>query len=325
MKRSPAKSQVTDRLIALSEVIRLRICRLLEWHELSVGEVSRVVQLPQSTVSRHLKMLTDAGWLAKRAEGTATFYRLILDELAPDSRALWLVIREQINEPAVVDEDDRRLGSVLAERRTDSLSFFGRVAGEWDSVRSELFGRDFTAGALLGLLPREWVVADVGCGTGNGAELLAPRVREVIAIDQSGPMLEAAAKRLSGHRNVRFAQGSIESLPLERAAVDACVCVLVLHHVAEPEDGLREMARITRPGGAVLVIDMYEHDHREFRRTMGHQHQGFSEKAVRAMFERAGLQGVTVTPLPGDPNAKGPGLFAAAGRVPGSSKTGENR
>ncbi|HVZ93304.1 MAG TPA: metalloregulator ArsR/SmtB family transcription factor [Phycisphaerales bacterium] len=314
MKNLPKSLLIIELLAALGEPVRLRLCRLLESQELIVGEVARVVQLPQSTVSRHLKVLTDAGLLVKRAEGTATLYRLVLDELSPGVRAIWIAVRDQLHDRAQFEEDSRRLESVLAERRTDSLSYFGRVAGEWDSVRSEMFGRDFTAAALLGLLPREWRVADVGCGTGNAAELLAPHVREVLAIDQSGPMLDAAKKRLAKHKNVRFEQGPVESLPLEDESVDAAVCLLVLHHVADPAGAVKELARVVRKNGVVLVVDMFEHDRPEFRRTMGHQHMGFSEAAIDSHFRGAGLGGRSISKLQSDPNSKGPSLFLAMGR-----------
>lgn len=317
MKRSPATTPLTDRLVALSEMLRLRICRLLEQLELSVGEVAKVVQLPQSTVSRHLKVLADAGWLQKRAEGTATMYRLLLDDLEAPARALWQTIRGQLEGDLLVAEDLRRLGAVLAERRTDSLAFFGRVAGEWDKVRQELFGSLFTTRALLALLPRSWVVADLGCGTGNGAELLAPFVGEVIALDQSKPMLDAARKRLASLSNVRFVDGPIEAIPLDSGSVDAAVCLMVLHHVAEPVEALSEMRRIVRPGGVALVVDMLEHDRTEYRHTMGHRHLGFPPEAMREMFRRAGFEGARILPLPGDPDARGPGLFAAVGEAPG--------
>src|SRR5687767_1510070 len=128
MKRMRPASTVTDLLGALSEVVRLRILRLLEVEELSVGEVAKVVQLPQSTVSRHLKVLADGGWLAKRNAGTATLYRLVLDDLSLAARTLWLAVRSQIGEAPEIGEDARRLTGVLAERRLDSQAFFGRVA-----------------------------------------------------------------------------------------------------------------------------------------------------------------------------------------------------
>lgn len=312
MKRSATSNPLTERLAALSEVIRLRICRLLERHELSVGEVASVVQLPQSTVSRHLKVLSDAGWVQKRAEGTATLYRLVPDDLDAPHRSLWLTIREQLDDDVSVADDLRRVKSVLSERKTDSLSFFGRVAGEWDKVRGELFGEDFTARALLALLPRDWVVADLGCGTGNIAELLAPRVKQVVAVDQSGPMLEAAKKRLEGIGNVKFVAGPIEALPLESGSVDAAISALVLHHVAEPLDALREMRRVLKPGGRALVIDMFAHERSEYRHTMGHAHLGFDPESFAQEMTKAGFKRPRVDPLDCGTHARGPGLFVGS-------------
>lgn len=317
MKRAAQPIPVTELLAALSEPVRLRLCRLLEREELSVGEVANVLQLPQSTVSRHLKVLSDGGWLLKRADGTATMYRLVLDDLAIDARALWITVREQMGDSAELREDLRRLESVLEDRKADSSSFFGRVAGAWDDLRTQLFGSSFTAPALLALLPRDWTVADLGCGTGNAAELLAGRVRKVVAIDASDVMLRAAKKRLGATKGVEFRQGPLERLPLKDASVDAAVCVLVLHHVDEPEYATREMRRIVKPGGRVLVVDMFEHDRREYRHQMGHKHLGFSESRARAMLERVGLTRVRVDALSSWPDSKGPSLFVATGDAPG--------
>jgi ubiquinone/menaquinone biosynthesis C-methylase UbiE/DNA-binding transcriptional ArsR family regulator len=314
MKRSAATTPLTDRLLALSEMVRLRICRLLEVHELSVGEIAKVVQMPQSTVSRHLKVLSDAGLLQKRAEGTATLYRLTQDDLEPATRTLWHSIASQLADDLLVQDDLRRVDAIIAERRVDSLSFFGRVAGEWDDVRQSLFGSGFTMRALLGLLPSHWTVADLGCGTGNGAEFVAPYVREVIAVDQSRPMLDAARKRLAGLGNVRFLDAPIESVPLADASVDAAMSLMVLHHVTEPVEALTEMRRILRPGGVALIVDMLEHDRTEYRHTMGHVHLGFSGQRIGRMLASAGLGEVRITSLPADPDAKGPGLFVATSK-----------
>ena len=173
MSRNAVSNILTDRLHALSDMLRLRMLRLLESNELSVGEVAKVFQLPQSTVSRHLTTLAKAGWLVKRQMGTATFYSLTLDDLDRDARGVWVVVRDQIAGGPETEEDDHRLEGVLAERRMDSVSFFGRVGGEWDAIRNELFGERLTALGLLSLLHADWTVADIGCGTGNAAELLA--------------------------------------------------------------------------------------------------------------------------------------------------------
>lgn len=316
MKRDKA-IPVLDLLATLGEQIRLRMLRVLEVEELSVGELAKVVQLPQSTVSRHLKTLSDAGWLLRRSDGAATLYRMLLDDLPQGHRALWVTVRDQMSSDAGLAEDARRLRSVLAERMTDSQSFFGRVAGEWDELRTQLFGDRFTPRALLSLLPSTWAVADVGCGTGNASELLAPFVEKVVSIDRSQPMLEAAKRRLQGHKNVQFQRGEIESLPLGAGSVDAAVSFLVLHHVDDPALAVEEMARIvrtTKGGGLVLVVDMVRHDREHYRRTMGHKHLGFTESQIKDMFKAAGLTGVSFRELPGEPDARGPGLFVATGR-----------
>jgi ubiquinone/menaquinone biosynthesis C-methylase UbiE/DNA-binding transcriptional ArsR family regulator len=316
MKRDKA-IPVIDLLATLGEQLRLRMLRVLEAEELSVGELAKVVQLPQSTVSRHLKTLSDAGWLLRRSDGAATLYRMLLDDLPQGHRSLWVTVREQMATDADLAEDARRLRSVLAERMTDSQSFFGRVAGEWDDLRAQLFGDRFTPRALLSLLPSTWTVADIGCGTGNASELLAPFVDKVISIDRSQPMLDAAKRRLSGQKNVQFMRGEIESLPLAPASVDAALSFLVLHHVEDPARAVAEMSRIlrtTRGGGVVLVVDMVRHDREHYRRTMGHRHQGFTETQVKDMFSDAGLSGVAFRELPGEPDARGPGLFVATGK-----------
>jgi ubiquinone/menaquinone biosynthesis C-methylase UbiE/DNA-binding transcriptional ArsR family regulator len=316
MKRRTPLISITDRLAALSEPLRLRIVRLLEAEELSVGEVAKVVQLPQSTVSRHLKILAETAWVSRRNEGTATLYRLVLDDLPPEPRALWLSVRGQMGHGPELAEDGARLRAVLAERRTDSQAFFGRVAGEWDSLRNSLFGTLFTSRALLSLLPRHWTVADLGCGTGNGSELLAPCVARVLAVDQSGPMLEAARKRLADFQNVEFIQGPLETLPLADSSVDATVCLLVLHHVPEPARAVAEMHRVLRPGGVALIVDMTEHGREEYRHTMGHRHLGFAPRTVESMLADAGFGAPRVQVLPGNPEVRGPGLIAATGVRP---------
>lgn len=317
---------IIDRLAALGEVVRLRVMRLLEVEELAVGEVAKVVQLPQSTVSRHLRILSEAGWVDRRSEGTATLYRLVLDDLSPETRKLWLTVREQMGVASELEEDSRRLTAVLAERRTDSQAFFGRVGGDWDLVRNQLFGTAFTPIGLLGLMPSEWIFADLGCGTGNVSELVSPWVKRVIAVDQSEAMLSAARERLSGAGNVDFVLADLGKLPIESSSVDAGVLTLVLHHLESPERALAEAARIVRGpvrdgtghgsdrGGLVLVIDMVAHDREQYRHTMGHRHLGFSKQAIGGLMQQAGLSLVSYRELPVDSDGKGPGLFAALGK-----------
>ena len=183
-------------MTSLADATRARLLRLVERHELAVAELCDVLQLPQSTVSRHLKVLVDDGWLAVRSEGTSRFYRLAATQLDPAARRLWALLREQTAQGGVAEQDERRLATVLSGRRTRSQAFFGSAAGQWDKLRREMYGERFDLVGLAGLLDAEWVVGDLGCGTGQISETLAPFVRQVIAVETSRAML-AAAKRAS--------------------------------------------------------------------------------------------------------------------------------
>lgn len=313
MKPGAALMPVIERLAILSEPARLRALRVLLRDELSVGELARVLQSPQSTVSRHLKVLSGAGWVLSRTERTATYYRVVPEELSEADRALWAVVNEQIDDRGELAEDLRRLGAVLAERTIDSLSFFGRVAGEWDALRQELFGDRFTDEALLSLIRPDWHVVDVGCGTGNAAAVLRPVVERVIAVDQSEPMLQAARVRLGDGPAVEFRLGSVELLPLAMGEADAAVCMLVLHHVDDPLAAAQELRRVLRRdrgGGVALVVDMFEHERSEFRHRMGHRHQGFDPASLARTFEQAGFAQCRIRALARTNDGNGPGLFA---------------
>lgn len=311
MERRADPARFLQRLSTLGDLARVRILRLLEREELSVGELSRALQLPQSTVSRHLKLLHEHDWVRKRSEGTASLYRLVAAGLEPDAADLWQLARAQLGEAATFGEDDRRLAGVIAERRTDSRTFFGRLGGEWDEVRSQLFGDHFGHEALLALLDPDATVVDLGCGTGNVAVLLAPHVGRVIAVDREPQMLEAARTRLGDAKNIEFRQGDLLALPLDDGCADFVIVVLVLHHLEEPLAAVREAARVLRPGGRLLVVDMIQHDREAFRHTMGHRHLGFTERMLARWAKESGLALRSFRHLPPDTLAKGPGLFAA--------------
>src|SRR5256886_14441643 len=187
---------ILDHLASLADTTRSRILLLLDRHELTVSELCAIVQLPQSTVSRHLKALADAGWVHSRADGTRNLYSLTRDELDAAARRLWGLVREQVGSTAAAVQDHRRLQATLAERRTKSQEFFSSSAGQWDRVRDELFGDRFHLAALAGFADREWTVGDLGCGTGQLSAALAPFVARIIAVDGSAAMLQAAKKRL---------------------------------------------------------------------------------------------------------------------------------
>lgn len=296
---------------SLSDATRLRLLRLLERHELGVVELCDVLQLPQSTVSRHLKVLSDQGWLRSRAHRTTNLYRMELGDADAAARRLWTFTRDQMEGWATVAQDQLRLTRRLAERQP-SQGFFAGAAGRWDRLRDELYGKTFTQEAFLALMPAEWTVADLGCGTGQGTAALAAWARRVIGVDQSAAMLKTARRRTAGLDNVVLKQASLEALPIAAAACDAAVLLLALTYVDEPLRALGEAGRVLRPGGRLVVVDLLRHDREDFRREMGQLRLGFDAKEMAELMESAGLGDVRVRPLPPDPEAKGPALLLAS-------------
>jgi ArsR family transcriptional regulator len=302
---------IFDRLSALADPTRSRLLLLLDRHELTVGELCAALQLPQSTVSRHLKTLADEGWVSARAEGTSRRYTMPRSALDPSARGLWQLVRDQVGATSSARQDLARAERVLQERRTASQAFFSSTAGQWDRVRAELYGGRTDLAPLAALLDPAHVVGDLGCGTGQTSAALAPVVARVIAVDESDAMLSAARERVGHHENVELRDGRLEALPIDDAALDVAVLSLVLHFVVDPAAVLREAARVLRPGGYLLVVDMAPHEREEYRTTMGHLWLGFSSEQIGAWLRGAGFAAPRIVPLSPDPQAKGPALFTA--------------
>lgn len=308
----PVASAIFDDLTALADSTRSRMLLLLERNELTVSELCAVLQLPQSTVSRHLKTLSDVNWVMSRKDGTSRYYTLSLDERDAATRRLWALLREQLSSTAGADQDARRLAGVLARRQSKSQEFFESAAGQWDKVRADLFGAASHLQALPGLLDDRWAVGDLGCGTGQVAAALAPFVARVVAIDRSGEMLQTARRRLRDWSHVEVRRGSLEALPVGDAELDAATLILVLHHVADPAVVLAEAARVLKPGGRLLIADMLPHDREAYRQQMGHVWLGFAGDHVERLLAGAGFDRARVIPLPAQAAAKGPALFVAS-------------
>jgi len=302
---------IFDRLAALADATRARLLACLERHELTVGELQDVLQLPQSTVSRHLKALADAGWVASRERGASNRYRMAGRELDAGARRLWQSVREDVTRHPAHQRDVARVRAVLAGRHAKSQEFFASAAGEWDRLRSDLFGARPELFALVGLLDPASVVADLGCGTGQLAEGVAPFVRRVIAVDESAAMLRAARTRLRGVANAEVRHGTLEALPIDARSVDVALLSLVLPYVAEPARVLAEARRVLGPLGRLLIVDMLPHEHEEYRQTMGHLWLGVAAPQLERWARDAGFASVRIHPLPALSGAKGPTLFAA--------------
>lgn len=292
----------------LSDATRFRILMALEEREFGASEIARILQLPQPTVSRHLRHLAEAGWVRARSDGARRPYRLPGD-LDEGRRTLWVTLREATRGDSRIAEDRERATAVLAQRESRSREFFASTAERWDARRAELYGTHADLLPLFGLLEPGWAVVDLGGGTGGLAGALAPFVRRIVVVDRSPEMLAAARARLRDVAHAEFVESEAEALPLEACTIDLVVVSLVLHHLADPLPVLAEARRILRPGGRLVVVDMREHDRADLTHEMGHQWPGFTPERLEAWLQAAGLAPRRAVPLPPDPDAQGPLLL----------------
>ncbi len=308
------KLTIHERLTELADATRCRLLLALEPQELTVGELCSALQLPQSTVSRHLKILADERWVTSRADGASRWYG-VSPLLAEEAASLWALVRAPMYDTPAVRQDVARVDAVLAARRTRSEAFFADVSDEWDILRTSMFGARADLLAAFALCEPSWQVADLGCGTGALSAALAPHVAHVHAVDTSTAMLSAARARLQSFDNVTIHDSTLERLPFADASLDVAVMMFVLHHVADPARALRETRRVLRPNGRLLIADMRAHTRAEYQQQMGHVWLGFDEPTLRTWVGQAGFDAVRYTALPVDTTATGPAMFSAIART----------
>lgn len=326
---------------AMSDPTRQGLLRVLSARDLSVSDLVEVLGLPQSTVSRHLKVLREAGLLVDRRSGPTVMYAVppvsqgshkqsatgtsagTGAPAADGAAALRNRLLEWVGQLGIEPDVAARLERVAGRRRAESRSFFDVAAARWDQLRIEAFGDQFHFEALAALLPMEWVVADVGSGTGYLLPVLSARFRKVIAVDPAPQMLEVARGRpeVSAAGNVEFREGALGGLPLADGEVDLAVVSLVLHHVERPAEAIADLGRSVKAGGAVMIVEQRDHRHPEFRERMADRWWGFEPVAVADWLREAGFIDVRTLPLAsarptGRRRVDAPGLFVATGRKP---------
>lgn len=302
---------------SLADPTRLRLLRVLEREELSVRELCGVLRLPQSTVSRHLKTLSDEGWLISFRDGTQSFYRC--DDGLPDgARRLWELARSESDGWTAAEQDAVRLETRLKERRSEAQKFFAGAAAEWDRTRREAYGTNFEWVILRSLVSRELTIADLGCGTGSFSLELAKTGAHVIAVDQSAAMLKYARRYLKEFGNVEVHRAPLEALPIPDRTCDVALLVLALSYVSEVEPVLREAFRILKPGGQLLVVDAAAHEDEGFRRRLGQVRPGIDMTWLLDALSDIGFADVGgAGPINGAPAGRaGPDLFLAHGTCP---------
>lgn len=298
-------------LRALSEPTRLRIMRLLAHMELAVGELAQVLGQSQPRVSRHIRILCDAGLAERRKEGSWVFLRSAVSEQGTPSlgtaaaRLLALAEDEDAAFASRCSEDRRHLAAIRAGREASAQAYFARHADEWDTLR-QLHGADEPVeAALLEALDGSGLGAllDIGTGTGRMTELLADRASHVTALDKSPEMLRIARARLQvlPASKVDLVQGDFSALPFAEEAFDTVLFHQVLHFAQEPEAVLAEAARVLRPSGRIAIVDLAAHEREDLRERHAHARLGFSDEQMLALLSDAGLVPQTPVALPGNP------------------------
>jgi len=285
---------------ALGDPLRLQILHLLHCDELTVSELVRILDIPQSSVSRHLKILKEAGLVVDRADGPATYYQAAplppLEEPGYDLRAdLRELFQRETLPPLLRDQ----LEKILALRNADNGTFFDRIGLHWDSLREDCFGPTFHLEALIHLLPAEWTVADLGTGTGYFLPPLAQHFKRVIGIDASRGMIDLALRRVrdAGLTNVDLRQGDLGQLPLEAGEVDLALLILILHHLGDVRPALSELGRCVSWGGKVLIVEYFPYTNETFRRQMADRRAGIAPELLRAGLAEAGFKEFHMWPL----------------------------
>lgn len=294
---------------ALADPTRLRMMRLLAHMELAVGELAQVLGQSQPRVSRHVGILCDSGLAERRREGSWTFLRQTASSAggrglgAAVVRMLEAAEEEDASFGARCAEDRRHLAAIRTAREKGAADYFARHAGELDQLRSWLSPARTVEAALLESLGDAPLgrLLDIGTGTGRMAELLAERSDHVVAFDKSTEMLRLARARLQGFppQQIELVQGDFTALPFGQGEFDTVVLHQVLHYAQEPAQPLAEAARVCRPGGLVVVVDLATHEREELRERHAHARLGFSDEQMLDWLTGSGFAPSLPIALPG--------------------------
>lgn len=308
---APALASLHTTLKLLSDPVRLRLCALLARAELAVQELVAITGLQQSRISNHLSLLKRAGLVRDRREGTWSFHSLV--EPSDEGRLSPSLFAATV-QPCLDSDDGARdqqaLRAVLDQRRQKSRQAHDALAERWHAV-----GQDFALGTVRAeILAHAWpngpAVADLGCGTGFLATWLAERGADVIAVDHSERMLRQARQKAKKSRVV-FRAGELDALPLEAGEVDAAFSNLVWHHLPDHEAAAREVLRVLRPGGCIVVSDLLPHEAEWMRERMGDLRLGLKPEQVVGVLARAGFRDLRSEPLADRYCVEAPGGAAA--------------
>jgi len=270
---------------ALGDETRLRLLNLLREQELNVNEIVTILEMGQSRISRHLKILNESGLLQSRRDGLWVFYRAA--EGGEGSQLLGC-LGPFLDEEENRDTDRERLRRLMSEGAARKAEYFDAIAPDWEDIRADILGDFRAAPEVIPMLTGKNTIADLGCGTGELLASLQQKGRHCIGVDRSPRMLDLAGERLKGGgADLRI--GGIEHLPIREGEIDGAVINMVLHHLNDPKSALGEVARVISSGGSLVIVDLARHGNEELRQRYGHRWLGFDENDLAVMLADAGF------------------------------------
>ena len=269
---------------ALGDETRLRLLNLALFQEFNVYELMTILDMGQSRISRHLKILSDSSLLISRRDGLWVFYRAAD---SGDGNKLIQAISYLFRPSELLEQDIERAEIFLQEGRKESSRFFDALAPDWDALKSTLLADFDLQAEILNQLEPCRTAADLGCGTGSLLPGLLSKAERVIGVDSSPKMLEQAGK---GDNRIELRLGQLEHLPLREGEVDCVLINLVLHHLPTPLIGLQEAARVLSAGGRLILVDFYQHSHERLRSEFGDRWLGFSSVDIDGWIRDSGFR-----------------------------------
>jgi DNA-binding transcriptional ArsR family regulator len=271
---------------ALADSTRLRIAGLLFEHELNVNEIITVLDMGQSRISRHLKILAESGLVTSRRDGLWVFYSAT--DTAPGKDFL-VSLRPFIEKTGFLASDLSRLERLRKESTKQSGRFFDGLAPDWPHIKKDILGGFDLDAVVAENMKKCGIACDLGCGPGDILPVLKRKAAHVIGVDNSSQMLQSAKNRFSGTAGYDFRIGEMEHLPLRDSEVDFVLMSFVLHHLSDPVEGLREANRILKTGHDLLVIDLVKHKDESLRQKYGDRRLGFANAEISRWLNEAGF------------------------------------
>ena len=272
---------------ALSDETRIRLINILLHYELKVGELVSVLEMGQSRISRHLKILAEAGLVENLREGVWGFYHIAR---SGPGRSFINAVRYLFEDDSAYAEDISRAARVIEERKRHTLQFFDHIAPRWDLFKGEIIGDFDLNRAIFQEVGNYAVGVDLGCGTGDLLDVMSGHAEKVIGVDSSPRMLEEARKRFSDRGDaIEIRLGEIEHLPLSDGEADLAVISLVLQYLTRPEAAISEVSRILKKGGRFILADFEKHDQEILREKYGARWLGFSGSELERWLEGKGF------------------------------------